>query len=860
MIHISFTDQWQTLLDENGKPLIGRVKFFNADSTQYKSIYYDMQGETQGENPQYTLQDGRLEHQVFIGAGVYTCKVEKFVGTDVSSMRDHSNDDTYWSPYKEFKIYGGAEEVEGGSDLSAGFCDTIAALRLVDPSEHGVVSVIGYYSKEDGIEPRTYVWVDGNNDAEDYGSTIVSSVTGYTSAGRWKLCESPILCATTFGVFPNRESTITPSNLSDKATALATFSTQSTLCQSVFFESGHYVFAIGTTLNFVKKVITDAKENDTIKFDIVGYEDDNPPVGTISIYFIGGIECSQSESLSHNFENVEMLVGAGTLRTSWLTNSTDDYKNIDKCALFENIECILDSNIHGNFCSENKTFHFWHFYGQGNTRLKTIPNGCTFNECTFDGVCFRKLGTNLTFLNCGEVSQNQFPDLNFFYDDCIWNADGTIKSVGTKFLARAVVFDRNYTGDIDNTALEPDVGCVLTTSVNVTGLLKLKCIDRKFILNTDKIDFSNSAYIYADMFLHFDDAVELQKSVQNKFIDLVKGVYSYNRVVNVGDTEKSFSFRNGTISFTKSVEAGATDVYDLIRCSDYCFLTLSDNNHYYLETSLHTDVTINGSQVVLARANCESTKFIINSNCVLVDMNGSYVNCKMDGDFRITTSTNTLRQKFVGCDFTHPLDVMPNTTLYSQSNEKTYVNIVVEGCTFNFANQGVKLEAIHPNYKNNFVDEFLSNYSIKGNSMRGDAYLRNVEEYETLFFSTTDGSQPLEPTEEYCQGIINSYMDGFFSANFTLDLESKLFSFSNNVSYSIKAKILNQFSVKEVRPQSGRYTYFFPVSDVIRGKTKFGIVTEKKAVIQTKESSSVTDSELRELVPSLEWYAKIEKI
>jgi hypothetical protein len=232
----------------------------------------------------------------------------------------------------------------------------------------------------------------------------------------------------------------------------------------------------------------------------------------------------------------------------------------------------------------------------------------------------------------------------------------------------------------------------------------------------------------------------------------------------------------------------------------------------------------------------------------------------MDGDFRITTSTNTLRQKFVGCDFTHPLDVMPNTTLYSQSNEKTYVNIVVEGCTFNFANQGVKLEAIHPNYKNNFVDEFLSNYSIKGNSMRGDAYLRNVEEYETLFFSTTDGSQPLEPTEEYCQGIINSYMDGFFSVNFTLDLESKLFRFSNNVSYSIKAKILNQFSVKEVRPQSGRYTYFFPVSDVIRGKTKFGIVTEKKAVIQTKESSSVTDSELRELVPSLEWYAKIEKI
>ena len=208
MIHISFTDQWQTLLDENGKPLIGRVKFFNADSTQYKSIYYDMQGETQGENPQYTLQDGRLEHQVFLGAGVYTCRVEKFLGTDVSSMRDHANDNTYWQNYKSFKVYGGAEEVEGVGDIASGFCDTIAALRLVNPSEHGIVSVVGYYSKDDGIEPRTYVWVEGNNDAEDYGSTIVSSVSDYTSVGRWKLCETPVLCATTFGVFPNRSSTI----------------------------------------------------------------------------------------------------------------------------------------------------------------------------------------------------------------------------------------------------------------------------------------------------------------------------------------------------------------------------------------------------------------------------------------------------------------------------------------------------------------------------------------------------------------------------------------------------------------------------------------------------------------------------
>ena len=764
-MRISFTDQWQTLLDENGKPLIGRVKFFNANSTQYKSIYYDMQGQTQGENPQYTLQDGRLEHQVFLGFGVYTCRVEKFLGTDISSMRDHANDDTYWQNYKSFKVYGGAEEVEGGSDLAAGFCDTIAALRLVNPSEHGVVSVIGYYSKEDGIEPRTYVWVDGNNDAEDYGSTIVSSVTGYTTAGRWKLCESPILCATTFGVFPNRESTITPSNLSDKATALATFSTQSPLCQSVFFESGHYVFAIGTTLDFVKKVITDANENDTIKFDIVGYEDDNQPVGTISIFFIGGIECSQIESLSNNFENVDMLVGAGMLRTSWLTTSTDDYKNIDKCALFDNIECILDSNIHGNFCSENKTFHRWHFFGQGKTRLKTIPNGCTFDECTFDGVCFRTLGRNLTFLNCGDVSQNQFPNLNYFYDDCIWNTDGTIKSVGTKFLAMAVMFDRNYTGDIDNTALEPDVGCVLMASSNVTGLLKIKCIDRKFILNNHKIDFSNSAYIYADMFSDFNDAVELQKSVQNKFIDLVKGVYSYNRVVNVGDTAKSFSFMNGTISFTKSIEAGATDVEDLVRCNDYCFLTLSTINIYKLETNNNCDVTIT-DDITILKADCEKTKFFIESGKYLTDKEGKYNNCKFYGDLRINTSTNLLKQVFTGCDFTHPLKVIPNVVKYQIDGTKTIVNIVVEGCTFNISNQGISKEAIEKSNEECFVFDRESSYTIKNNSMRGDSFLRNTDSIEFV----DDGS--LSKNEDY-----GNLLFGFGLFDFTI--------FTKQASYSI---------------------------------------------------------------------------
>ena len=156
-MRVSFTDQWPTFLDENGKPLIGRIKFMKADASQFKNVYYEnnLGQEVYAPNPCYTLQDGRLEHQIFLDYGVYTCIVEKFIGSDWQNMRDYADLAEYWQEYKRFKAYGG-EDIEGEtSDLGRGFCDTIAALRTINPTEHSVVDVVGYYSKDDNIAPRT---------------------------------------------------------------------------------------------------------------------------------------------------------------------------------------------------------------------------------------------------------------------------------------------------------------------------------------------------------------------------------------------------------------------------------------------------------------------------------------------------------------------------------------------------------------------------------------------------------------------------------------------------------------------------------------------------------------------------------
>jgi hypothetical protein len=712
VIHVSFTDQWQTLLDENGKPLIGRVKFFNADSKQYKSIYYDIQGETQGENPQYTLQDGRLEHQVFIASGVYTCRVEKFLGTDVSSMRDHANDDTYWQNYKSFKIYGGAEEVEGGSDIAAGFCDTIAALRLVDPSEHGVVSVIGYYSKEDGIEPRTYVWVEGNNDAEDYGSTIVSSVTSYTSAGRWKLCESPIVCATTFGVFPYGTSSASASDLSMKATALAAFANKSAICSKVAFESGRYYFASGTRLSFLKEVFTGCTTSSqrTIRFDMDGIQDlveGETLDGTVEVSFLGGIDTPQTSPIIDNGDYITIAIGRGTIRTAWIKPSL--VKHIEASCGFKNIHCILDDEGSGNFCNSDTTFESWTFEGMS-TILRTIPQNCVFRKCAFIGKCFGNASNGCTFEYCGTIYQDQIFGTTI-NDTCIWNLDGSIKSNGTKFFCSRLFLTQNYTDYIDNNCIESYKDGVIVSFSSDT----LKYLDRNFTLQ-GKIGFANSDRCYAKDYYSFDDCV-MYAVIYGKKIDLCGESYSISLdVAEIGSAPVRFA--NGSVTIGKTGIKVYSNTIDLDKV-----------NATFTEDLSPLTIIANDSNITGLRSDDSDNPYILYlNNCIIEktsDYNTNVGNCNANnstfkGSFDFRPTDSVLGQSFVGCSFNSRLRLNTSSTL-----TKCYVKVV--GCTFRIANSGTPVEIIqlvtHGPY-GSFGNDEENKYVIENNRFFGDAYLR----------------------------------------------------------------------------------------------------------------------------------------
>ena len=846
-MYTSFTDQWQTLLDENCKPLIGRVKFFNADSTQYKSIYYDIQGETQGENPQYTLQDGRLEHQVFIGSGIYTCRVEKFLGTDVSSMRDHANDYTYWQNYKSFKIYGGAEEVEGGSDLAAGFCDTIAALRLVDPTEHGIVSVVGYYSKEDGIEPRTYVWVEGNEDAEDFGSTIVSSVSGFTSAGTWKLCETPIVCATTFGVFPNRASTITPSDLSMKAIALAAYASRSPIVSMIHFNRGNYEFAEGTRLSFTKKVISGASNvsNRYLKFGMF-VEDGQTPQGTIEIAFIGGIELEQKAPICTNdYDNyVTFSFGAGLVRTSWLQTIE---KHIIASRSYEGLTIILDKSSSQNFYTNGQTIKNWHFKGCDKAFYQVIGNNALFQSCSFEGKCFQV--NNARFIDCGTLYQECIcANDTKITDDVIWGSTGKIKSEGTTFVCNDIRMTKAYTGVVDNSCIKA-IGD--DAKIVSTFPLTFKFIDKDWLLY-GKIGFENSDTLYANQYYDFNDCVDYALA-HSKVVDLEKLSRSYTINTTGVSAARLFAFKNGTLTLTKE---GTGSVKDFVSVEDTTLIV--DNSISQI------GIYAKGSDISGVESGIYSSNVDLNLNdCnITAGSSGAYikscsaVDTKFIGSFSFVNDDNgEFKQDFDNCHFNNQLK------FYAVGSSRK-VKIRITSCTFEISNSGTPIDAIHP--IGNFDTESHNDYTIECNLYLGDAYLLPTKKTTFRITSSTDGTTT--PTADWdvsigtLQALSNDEDDTFYAEAQKLSdynfISSKIFHFGTIDNLVVKAKPLTQ--VTNYHFDIGKHCQILPISDCVKivGQTQ----TTSVAVYNVIGDSLTPPFDFTNIMPTIVWLVEVEKV
>lgn len=258
MAFITFSDQWEVLIDDQGNPLHGRVTFLDYNTSQLKAVYQDVSNTIEAANPQYTDATGKLINQIFLGAGMYKVKFERYIGSGDMMDPENAEDDMLWVAYKTEDVNGLASSDSGGFGENVIVVNTIAELRNVDPNSYTTARVLGYYSRFDDIASRDYVWASGDTRADNYGSIIQH--TGQNT-GRWNMLETLEYDSRYFGVFPSNTETYN-SNL----TALLSW-VDSDYCKNktIRFSKGNYSFVQGS-FQFNQNIII---EKD-VTFDIIG--------------------------------------------------------------------------------------------------------------------------------------------------------------------------------------------------------------------------------------------------------------------------------------------------------------------------------------------------------------------------------------------------------------------------------------------------------------------------------------------------------------------------------------------------------------------------------------------------------------
>ena len=179
-------------LDINGKPLYGRISFFQKDTDQLDEIFvYDENDQlVPCENPVYTDINGFLEYDVILENKIYTVHQEKYLG-------DYSDPKTDTRPqmWADDRTYYTGLEISNGSQDSVVY--GYESIADADTSL-GSITVVGYHTNDD-CGARTYVWDENSNNAIDNGQVFGSRLQ---SGGRWLLVHSlPYIPSEYYGVY-----------------------------------------------------------------------------------------------------------------------------------------------------------------------------------------------------------------------------------------------------------------------------------------------------------------------------------------------------------------------------------------------------------------------------------------------------------------------------------------------------------------------------------------------------------------------------------------------------------------------------------------------------------------------------------
>lgn len=362
-------DQRNSYLDNEGKPLIGRVSFYKKDTNVLETIT-DVAGSSLA-NPVYTNTLGQLVYQVYLQDYTdYSVKFEKYIGNgDFTDDPDINNWLFLYSCDNLFDVYGISVECDGVQAVN-----TISDLIAFDPqlltNNRNFIQVLGYNELGD-CEPVYYQWDANSTETTNGGSVIQSSVLNY---GRWKLVNTFIeyLDVRHFGVFgtPTRQ------------TASSTMGTQILAAQN-------YAISIG------KKLYFPSIDNDITWYNFRSVSALNLSLYDSNVWIFDDTSTSHIIYVEENsglnvYGDGNFTLSGDTVRTSWGENST-------RCTFDPSYKLIIDSVINTNQRSWTGIY----------IDCFVETSNIFLYECTINSV--KKLGDNCYFRGC-RLTESMFSD------------------------------------------------------------------------------------------------------------------------------------------------------------------------------------------------------------------------------------------------------------------------------------------------------------------------------------------------------------------------------------------------------------------------------------------------------------------
>lgn len=511
-------DNRTSWLDNEGKPLAGRVKFCKFHTTELENIY-NVTGNVPLDNPMFTNTLGQLNNQVFLSDNTnYTVRFEKYVGNG-----DMTEDEDNWLfQYSCDNLW----DVYGINVDSTTFqlVNNIADLRSLDPNtittrDNRKVIILGGYNVI-GDKPQVmYVWNATSIDNDNGGSVIkVASI----STGRWELVNTfgaNGIDVRHFGVFG-------ADSISDTTDVMS-------------LQIGYantYAQSVGLPLYFpANDGLTWYKINNINLYGAIFAQETKVfgNTGTNSTITVTDDTSNLDVYTNASYKAVFTITGP-VVKTSWGKNSTN-------CVFNPTYKLIVDSVIN----TSNKSFSNIII----DCQYELVEN-VSLTNCQINAV--KKLGDNSTFIGC-KLTESMFSDscdydtITVYDDDIIEIDDWPTTSKWLTLVTQNTAKPLDFKGrTVDNTCY---VGWSICQYRNA--------VFDNFDVVQDKVAFigcNGTVNITrgAVSFIHLDNS-NITFNVQSSTLSISDYLYSANSSFTFG---KNINMKTLTVGKSTITDAG----------------------------------------------------------------------------------------------------------------------------------------------------------------------------------------------------------------------------------------------------------------------------------------------------------------